>query len=199
MTNTSLDPADYLQCCEVIDWQTPSVLRLSSTLAGDDTCYTTVAKRCFDWVRDNIRHSLDYQLNPVTCRASDVLTHRTGYCYAKSHLLSALLRANQIPAGLCYQRLSVDGMGPPFCLHGMTAVFLPDIGWYRSDPRGNRDDVDAQFTPPLEQLAFRTTLQHECDLPDIHRRPLAVVVDALQTHNTWDALLANLPDVSQLS
>ena len=78
----------------------------------------------------------------------------------------------------------------------MTAVFLPDIGWYRSDPRGNRDDIDAQFAPPVEQLAFRTTLGHEYDLPKIHARPLAVVVNALQTYDTWDALSANLPDVS---
>ncbi|MEO2014321.1 MAG: transglutaminase family protein [Fuerstiella sp.] len=178
----------------------PSVRQLASTLAGDDTCSTTVAQRCFDWVRDNIKHSSDFQLNPVTCRASDVLAYGTGYCYAKSHLLCGLLlRANQIPAGLCYQRLSVDGMGPPFCLHGMTAVLLPDIGWYRSDSGGNRDDVDAQFAPPTEQLAFRTSLPHEYDLPEIHSRPLTVIVDALHAHHTWDALLANLPDVSPTS
>jgi len=38
-------------------------------------------------------------MNPVTCKASDVLIYGTGYCYAKSHLLAALLRANAIPAG----------------------------------------------------------------------------------------------------
>lgn len=34
--------------------------------------------------------------------ASDVLKHRTGYCYSKNHLLAALLRVNKIPTGLCY-------------------------------------------------------------------------------------------------
>jgi transglutaminase-like putative cysteine protease len=199
MSNISPDPAAYLQSCEIIDWETPSVLQRATSLAEEDNCPTAVAQRCFQWVRDNIRHSSDFQLNPVTCRASDVLAHGTGYCYAKSHLLCALLRANQIPAGLCYQRLSTDGTGPPHCLHGMTAVFLPDIGWYRCDPRGNRNDVKAQFTPPIERLAFRTSLPQECDLPDIHIRPLAVVVDALHTHDTWDTLLSNLPDVSSPS
>ena len=195
MSPISPDPAAYLQCCELIDWQTPSILRLARSIAEDASGLSTVAQRCFAWVRDNIRHSSDFQLNPVTCRASDVLTHGTGFCYAKSHLLCALLRANHISAGLCYQRLSIDGIGSPYCLHGITAVFLSDLGWYRCDPRGNRDDIDAQFAPPIEHLAFGTTLQQECDIPEIHVRPLPVVVDALHGHDTWHALLANLPDM----
>lgn len=105
-------------------------------------------------------------MNPVTCRASDVLKYRTGYCFAKSHLLAALLRANQIPAGFCYQRLTMDD--PPAqeqndrnlrcTLHGLNAVFLPGIGWYRVDSRGNREGVDARFTSPQEQLAFEIRL-----------------------------------------
>ncbi len=63
-----------------------------------------IAHRCFEFVRDEVRHSWDFKENPVTCHASEVLRHRTGYCYAKTHLLAALLRANRIPAGLCYQR-----------------------------------------------------------------------------------------------
>ena len=91
---------------------------------------------------------MDFGRVEVTCRASDVLAARTGFCYAKSHLLAALLRANGIPAALCYQRLSIDGQGPPFCLHGLNAVHLPEHGWYRIDARGNKPGVDAQFTPP---------------------------------------------------
>lgn len=48
-------------------------------------------------VRDRIKHSNDYKLNPITRKASDVLKHGTGYGYAKSHLLMALLPANNIP------------------------------------------------------------------------------------------------------
>jgi transglutaminase-like putative cysteine protease len=71
----------------------------------------------------------------VTCSASQVLLHGTGFCYAKGHLLAALLRANAIPVGSCYQRLRIDGTGPPFCLHGFNSVHLPAIGWYRIDAR----------------------------------------------------------------
>jgi hypothetical protein len=70
-----------------------------------------------------------------------------------------------------------------------------DIGGYRIDPRGNREDVAAEFTPPVERLAFPVTLPGERDLPEILVEPLPVVVDALRKHDTWDALCENLPDV----
>ena len=49
------------------------------------------ARRTFTWVRDEIQHSVDFRRDEVTCRASDVLAARTGFCYSKSHLLAALL------------------------------------------------------------------------------------------------------------
>jgi hypothetical protein len=135
-------------------------------------------------------------MNPVTCRASDVLQHKTGYCVAKSHLLAALLRANNIPAGFCYQRLSIDDKGAPYSFHGFNAVYLPEIGWYRVDARGNRKDVNAQFTPPIEQLAFKIQFPEEADFKTILSEPLPIVVKALQTCSTWDEMLLNLPDTS---
>ena len=148
----------------------------------------------FEWVRDNIKHSNDFKLNPVTCTASEVLKYKTGYCYAKSHLLTALLRANNIPAGLCYQRLSIEDNGAPYCLHGLNAAYLRDFGWYRLDPRGNKKNVDAQFNPPKEQLAFLTADISEKDFPEIWPEPLPVVVETLQNHHTYYDVYLNLPD-----
>ena len=76
----------------------------------------------------------------------------------------------------------------------MNAVCLPQFGWYRIDARGNKPGVDAQFHPPLEQLAFRLKLAEERAFPEILSDPLPVVVNALRAHPTWDAVLANLPD-----
>ena len=186
----------YLQATDIIDWQHPAILALAKDLAANQATPTDIAKACFQWVRDEICHSSDYQLNPVTWRASDVLRHRTGYCYAKSHLLAALLRANQLPAGFCYQRLSVDEQGATYCLHGLNAVYLPGFGWYRIDARGNRDGIDAQFTPPQERLAFALQFPEDTNFPAVLPNPLEVVVSALKQHHTWDALYQNLPDVS---
>ncbi|MEO0854906.1 MAG: transglutaminase family protein, partial [Cyanobacteria bacterium J06648_11] len=77
---------EYLQADEVINWQHPQVLAQARSLAAGRSGVEAIAKACFEWVRDEVKHSSDYQLNPVTCSASEVLEHRTGYCYAKSHL-----------------------------------------------------------------------------------------------------------------
>lgn len=187
---------EYLKASEVIDWQHPEIIKLAQQIASKHQTETAVAKACFEWVRDEIYHSFDYQMNPVTCRASEVLKYKTGYCFAKSHLLAALLRANQIPAGFCYQRLSIDDQGEPYSLHGFNAIYLSEIGWYRIDARGNKAGVNAQFMPPQEQLAYKIQLSEEADFPAILAEPLGIIVEALQAQTTWDQMLRNLPDIS---
>lgn len=185
----------YLEASTVIDWQHPTVLEQAGQLAAGHDQPEAIAKACFEWVRDQIHHSVDYQMNPVTWRASDVLKYKTGYCFAKSHLLAALLRANDIPAGFCYQRLSIDDQGAPYSLHGFNAVYLPRIGWYRIDPRGNKAGVNAQFTPPHVQLAYPIRLPEEAEFEPIFAAPLPIVVEALQSGQTWDEMLQKLPDI----
>lgn len=192
----AVDMEEYLKVSEVIDWQHPEIRECAKQIASGYQTPTAIAKACFEWVRDEIRHSYDYQMSPVTCRASDVLQHKTGYCYAKSHLLAALLRANEIPAGLCYQRLSIDDKGALYSLHGFNAIHLPEVGWYRVDPRGNKEGVNAQFTPPQEQLAFKIQFSEEADFSAIFSEPLQVVIEALQAQKTWDDMLRNFPDIS---
>lgn len=125
----------YQAASAYIDWHHPQLAAKARQLSSGTDDPVEIARRCFEFVRDEIKHSWDYRQNPVTCRASEVLVHGTGYCYAKSHLLAGLLRANGIPAGLCYQRLSRGASGPPYCLHGLNAVWLEPYGWYRRCPR----------------------------------------------------------------
>ncbi len=187
---------EYLRASEVIDWSHPEIIELAKQIASGHETSTAIAKACFEWVRDEICHSFDYQMNPVTCRASDVLKYKTGYCFAKSHLLAALLRANKIPAGFCYQRLSIDDKGEPYSLHGFNAIHLPEVGWYRVDARGNKEGVNAQFTPPQERLAFNTQFPEEADFQAVLPEPLRIIVEALQAQETWDDMLCSLPDIS---
>jgi transglutaminase-like putative cysteine protease len=193
------DMQRYLASSEFIDWHHPNVSAKAAELAHGCRDKLQVAKHCFEFVRDEIQHSWDFQTTPVTCRASDVLHHRTGYCYSKSHLLAAILRANGIPTGLCYQRLAVGELGPPYCLHALNAAFFEDHGWYRMDARGNKTGIQAEFTPPSELIAFPITGDGEADLPEIWPEPLPIVVETLLQCRTNQDVYKNLPDIQLLT
>lgn len=185
----------YLEPSRHIDFDHPGVAARARALAQGATSESDLVRRCFEFVRDEIQHSRDFNRNPVTCKASDVLWYETGYCYAKSHLLAALLRANGIPTGLCYQRLSVNDSGAPYCLHGLNAVHLQGIGWYRIDARGNKPGVQAAFTPPVEALAFAIREPMERDLPEIWAEPLRCVTDVLERCTDVEEVARCLPDI----
>ncbi len=190
------DVGHYLQRSEVMDFEDEDVLRQAHELAAGSTDPAAIAKRCFEWVRDEIKHSGDFQMDPTTCKASEVLRHGSGWCFAKSHLLAAFLRANGVPAGLCYQRLARNGRTALFTLHGLNAVHLPEYGWYRVDPRGNRPGVNAEFAPPREQLAWPIKVSGEGDLPGVYSDPLPEIVSLLNSHATWRGVRDNLPDTA---
>ncbi|NLG54766.1 MAG: transglutaminase family protein, partial [Rhodococcus sp.] len=145
----------------------------------------------------NVSHSYDVSDPRVTLRASDVLREGVGLCYAKSHLLAAVLRAQGIPTGLCYQRLThFDG----HVLHGLNAVYLRG-GWHRIDPRGNKPGVDAQFSLDHEQLAFPIdTAAGDIDYPQVFVGPVQSVVDVLSSADNILALYdRGLPPDSKVS
>ena len=197
----------YLEESQYVNFSHPDIKLLASYLAGDLSRDEDIAKACFLYVRDEIHHSGDYKDDITTLKASDVLKYKTGWCYAKSILLAALLRANKIPTAFCYQRLLCDEYIEEeetldtdakkkhiYCLHGLNAVYLKDYGWYRIDARGNKDGVDAQFLPPFEKLAFELK-ENESDISEIYEEPLAEVVDALKTYKTYDEMCNNFPDI----
>lgn len=186
---------EYLASTDIIDFTHPKVAEIARELAQGCSSDTEIAKRCFEFVRDAIRHTGDAGEGITTLRASEVLEQAQGWCYAKSHLLAALLRANGIPTALCYQRLScseyVDGI---YCLHGLNAVYLKEFGWYRVDARGNKEGIDAQFNPPHEKLAFELC-KNEYDLPNRYSLPLPVVIEALTTCKNYNEMVGHFPDI----
>lgn len=185
---------EFLRATAVVDSASAEIQAAALSVVGDAVLDEEIARRCFLWVRDQVRHSSDHSLSVVTCVASDVLRHRSGFCYAKSHLLAALLRARGIPAALCYQRLALDPTGSVFCLHGLVAVHLQRHGWYRVDPRGNRDHVTTDFCPPIERLAFTPKLPGELDIAERFTDALPVVVSTLLRYRSAEEVARDLPD-----
>jgi transglutaminase-like putative cysteine protease len=139
--------ADYLEADDVVDHHHPLIREQVIALRPAEDDAVARAKAAFEFVRDEIEHVMDAEDPRVTWRASDVLRERVGICYAKSHLLAAMLRAQGIPAGFCYQRLGV--------VHGLNAVHL-DGRWSRLDPRGNKTGADGQFSLGEERLRGRS-------------------------------------------
>lgn len=185
----------YLESSDIIDFSNPSILKLALCLRDGLQSDKAIAKRCFEFVRDEIAHTADVTKQCDTaCTASEVLTSKMGFCYAKSHLLAALLRANNIPTGFCYQRVRVDdAKAGEYCLHGLNAVYLQNYGWYRVDARGNKKGINARFSPPKERLAF-TLKEDEDDLACIYSEPLEAVVTSLRKNKTFEEMANNLPD-----
>ncbi len=115
-----------------------------------------------------------------------MLREGVGLCFGKAHLLTALLRAQGVPAGLCYQRLTDDGHA--FDLHGLVAVHLSGA-CHRQDPCGNKPGVDAQFSPDSEQLAWPVRPElGERDYPHVLAWPAPRVISALQAADDMLAL-----------
>ena len=184
-------PSDYLGSDDVVEVDHPAIRALAGALRAASPDDVDFAHAAYDWVRDQIRHSVDAQDPTVTLTASEVLSAGVGLCYAKSHLLVAVARAGGVPAGLCYQQLAHD-TGP--VLHGLVAVYLRGR-WHRQDPRGNRAGIDAQFRLDREQLAYPIAPgSADRDLPEVHVRPSPAVIAALRgTHDVLELCRGGLP------
>lgn len=187
---TDLTP--FLSSSAVIDSNHPSIRELANFLRREDQLATV--RSTYELVRDRFPHSYDIGAVEVSVSASDVLRHGHGICFAKSHLLAALLRANRIPAGLCYQKLARDDQASGrSCLHGLNAVWL-DGSWRRLDPRGNKPNTAASFDPDCERLAYSIdAVRGERDYRDVFAEPLPCVLAALRGSCTVAELDRNLP------
>ncbi|WP_018570979.1 transglutaminase-like domain-containing protein [Streptomyces sp. PsTaAH-124] len=192
LTQHTPDLSAYLAADEAIDHEHPVVRETAARLAEGVADSYAYARSAYEFVRDTIPHSQDSQDPRVTWRASDVLRQRTGICHAKAHALAALLRAEDIPAALCYQRLTWDD-GGGHVLHGLVAVRF-NGAWHRQDPRGNKPGVDAQFSLGGERLAFAPdSKSNEMDYPVLYAEPHPGVLAALKAAPDRSALAAALP------
>ncbi|MFD7712302.1 transglutaminase family protein [Streptomyces sp. NPDC059786] len=187
------DLSAYLAADEVVDHHHPVVREVSARLARGAADSYAYARAAFEYVRDEIPHSQDVGDARVTWRASDVLELRTGICYAKAHALAALLRSEDIPTALCYQRLLDDDEGGALAVHGLVAVRF-NGAWHRQDPRGNKPGVDAQFSLTGERLAWIPDPESsEMDYPVLYAEPHPAVLRALKDAPDRPHLWKTLP------
>lgn len=191
------DISAYLKEDEVIDFNKSIITHLADKLYKISDSEISYIKYVYEFVRDNISHSADINEDVITCSASEVLTARHGICFAKSHLLAALLRCKAVPTGFCYQKLILDDETAPYLIyHGLNGVYLNEYKkWIRLDARGNKEGVNAQFSINKEQLAFPVRAEKgEEDGFIIYPDPDIKIIEKLNNNKTRTELWYNLPD-----
>lgn len=196
VTLYSNDILNYLQEDAVIDFNDIHIMQLSNRLWEESSSELNYIQRSYEYVRDQISHSADIGMDVITCAASEVLEAGHGICFAKSHLLAALLRCRGIPAGFCYQKILLeDKTDSVLVYHGLNGVFVRELQrWIRLDARGNKNGVDAQFSLEKERLAFSIRSESgECDGLVVYPIPDKNIVKALSVHKTRTELWKNLP------
>ncbi|MFG3023450.1 transglutaminase domain-containing protein [Streptomyces sp. NPDC048254] len=192
LIQNTADLSAYLAADEVIDHHHPLVRESAARLASEAEDSYAYARAAYEFVRDTVPHSADAGDTRVTWRASDVLEQCTGICYAKAHALAALLRAEEIPTALCYQRLADDD-GAGHVVHGLVAVRF-NGAWHRQDPRGNKPGVDARFSLDGERLAWTPDPEsNEVDYPVLYAEPHPAVLGALKAAPDRPYLWKTLP------
>lgn len=183
----------YLEPSPLIDFEHMAIQDyLASQNAGRSE--TEIVRETFEFARDQIAHSGDIGSQRVTAKASDVLHYREGICYAKSHLLAALLRGQGIPAGICYEKLTLgDTPETGHCIHALNTVYLASLQkWTRLDSRGNKPGVDAQFSTGGERLAFPVRPEYgECDYWLNYAEPHPKIVDTLTSNSDCRQMYAH--------
>lgn len=187
---------EYLKRDSIIDYDDKDVTELADVLFKKTDDELDFIKKSYEFVRDAVSHSADINADIITCTASQVLKACHGICFAKSHLLAAMLRCKSVPAGFCYQKLILDDKTAPILVyHGLNGVYIKSLKkWIRLDGRGNKHGVNAQFSTETERLAYpiRTELG-EVDGFTVYPNPDTAILQKLKNCKTRTKLYKNLP------
>lgn len=191
------DLTAFLASSSIVDLEAPNIQEKIEEIRFMSKSAEHQAKIAFEFVRDEIGHSFDLDSDVITIAASKVLELKEGICFAKAHLLAALLRGLGIPVGFCYQRVTRKGtVESGFALHGLNAVYLPSRErWFRLDPRGNREGINSQFSIDHEQLAYKIRPDiGEIDYPYVFADPLSEVMASMKNSVNCHELFVKRPD-----
>ena len=185
----------FLEYSTWIDWPDEAIRTLAEQLFHSGMTPCEKAQTAYHFVRDAIPHSFDCKAQVITARASEVLAHKTGICHAKANLLAALLRLENIPAGFCYQHITLlDDDSKGYCLHCLNAIRL-ESRWVYVDARGNTKGKNACFSLEKPVLAFANRSGFdEYFFPGVYAGPDAPTMALLERATSLQEILDGLPD-----
>lgn len=185
----------FLKDSEYVDFNNESIQAVSQKIFKEVEDDITKVKVAFKFVRDEIAHPFDVNLDCIVASASDVLKVKAGICHAKANLLAALLRGQGFPTGFCYQHITLsDDNSMGYCLHCYNAVYVSDK-WIKLDARGNTNGRNAQFSMGDPVLAFPNRPEYdEYFVPGIFAQPHMETMKMLEKSNTTQDVLENIPE-----
>ena len=109
--------------------------------------------------------------------------------------LAALLRSQGIPAGFCFQRITladVDSIG--YFVHAFNAVHV-DGKWIKLDARGNKPSVYTRFSTEEPSLAFECRPEYEEHFwKGIYAEPHLATMMVLEESQCLQDVVDKLPD-----
>lgn len=187
----------YLCETEYIDFTNPHIMEKVKNLRNHSADTLDYIKQAYLFVRDEISHTWDVKKAIVSKKASDVLRNKTGICWTKSCLLAALLRANGIPAGISYQKLTRadEDDSDGHIIHALNTVYISELDrWIRLDARGNKENVQAEFSIDKERLAYHVRpelgeIDYRDNHPDLDKRLYKILEESnniLTVHTEFD-------------
>ena len=189
--------ASYLKFDKYVNYDDPAVKAKAFELTKGLTEPIDKIEKIYYFVRDEIYHTWDTKDDIITISASDVLEKKTGMSYAKANLLAALMRANGIYTGFCYQRIKHFSSSNKLALHALNAVYEPNLKrWVRLDARGNNYEFNADFSLNERNLGYKIRPElGEFEFNDLNAVPLPSTMAALERNtNAMYMFFNDLPD-----
>ena len=178
----------FTEDTKYVNYSHPAIQKKAQELFEDGMTEVEKAQKAYYFVRDEIKHSFDIGAKVVSITASDALLNGTGVCHVKSNLLAALLRSQGIPAGFCFQYLTLDDKDASrgYVTHGYNAVYL-EAHWVKLDARGNKENVHAEFSlgEPILAFPIREEL-NEYDVAGIFAKPNMTSIRYLESLQELD-------------
>ena len=112
-----MESSEYQTSTFFIDSKSDVVVKLAQKLSKGQTEKTDIAISVFNYVRDNIKYTIDITQydGPDDMTASKTIEKKAGFCIPKSVALVALLRANQLPSRLHFADI-INHRIPPHLL-----------------------------------------------------------------------------------
>ncbi|MCX7857304.1 MAG: transglutaminase-like domain-containing protein [Deltaproteobacteria bacterium] len=149
----------YLKPTEIIDSNSPVIVKYASEIKGSMEDPRDVAKRLFIAVRDGIIYDpyTPFFL-PEHYRASLVLERKRGFCIPKASLLCALSRACGIPARIGFATVKnhlatrelIEFLGSDlFPYHAYVEFYIEGM-WVKATPAFNKELCNKFKVPPID-------------------------------------------------